>query len=106
MRGGSTGPQRLLSRAASHRLVAIPSFRSGTAAETATIAGFEVGLPLRKDAECNRLNVLPQFKRLLKFGVSADFPCIIDTAAEKMGFERRFFITVDPSLKPASRSWS
>ena len=48
MRGGSTGTQRPLSRAAIHRFVAIPSFRSGTAAETATIAGFEVGLPLRK----------------------------------------------------------
>jgi hypothetical protein len=34
-----------------------------------------------------RLNVLPQFKRLLEFGISADFPRIIDTAAEKMGFE-------------------
>ena len=48
MRGGSTGTQRPLSRAATHRFVAIPSFRSGTATETATIAGFEVGLPLRK----------------------------------------------------------
>lgn len=47
MRGGSTGTQRPLSRAATHRFVAIPSFWSGTAAETATIAGFEVGLPLR-----------------------------------------------------------
>ena len=38
MRGGSTGTQWPLSRAATHRSVAIPSFRSGTAAETATIA--------------------------------------------------------------------
>lgn len=62
--------------------------------------GASLGLCYSEDAECTRLNILPQFKRLLKFGVSADFPCIIDTAAEKMGFERRFLITVDPSLKP------
>lgn len=48
--------------------------------------GASLGLCYSEDAECTRLNVLPQFKRLLKFGVSADFPCIIDTAAEKMGF--------------------
>jgi len=45
------------------------------------------GLCYAEDAECTRLNVLPQFKRLLKFRVSVDFPRIIDTAAEKMGFE-------------------
>lgn len=44
--------------------------------------GASLGLCYSEDAECIRLNVLPQFKRLLKFGVSADFPCIIDTAAE------------------------
>lgn len=54
MRGGSTGTQRPLSRPATHRFVAIPSFWSGTAAETATIAGFEVGLPLRKGAAQKR----------------------------------------------------
>jgi hypothetical protein len=45
------------------------------------------GLCYAEDAECARLNVLPQFKRLLEFGIPIDLPLIIDTAAEKMGFE-------------------
>ena len=45
------------------------------------------GLRYAEDAECTRLNVLPQFKRILEFGISTDLPRIIDSAAEKMGFE-------------------